>query len=130
MIKHITYLGFMLLTLISCNNVNSLHKELIKMSNDLNKDCPWVIDEYTTLSSTVVVNKSFMYIYKVKYGLFEEFGITKSDWKKNQNTIIKNIYCTDPDMLWFKSNNIPVTWSYEYLDGSHIGKITIHSDDC
>tara|TARA_B110000091_G_C13643237_1_gene402145 strand:- start:404 stop:757 length:354 start_codon:yes stop_codon:yes gene_type:complete len=116
--------------MISCTNNNSLKKELLKMSNDLNKDCPMVIDSYTTLTSTVVIDNSFMYIYKIKQGLLDELGVSKSYWKENQTQNTRNIYCTDPDMLWFRINKVPVIWSYEYLDGTSIGKIEITTDDC
>ena len=116
--------------IISCNNNNSLRKELLQMSNDLNKDCPMVIDRYTTLTSTVVIDNSFMYIFKIKQGLLGELGVSKSYWKENQTQNTRNIYCSDPDMLWFRINKVPVIWSYEYLDGTSIGKIEITTDDC
>ena len=116
--------------MISCNNNNSLRKELLQMSNDLNKDCPMVIDRYTTLTSTVVIDNSFMYIYKIKQGLLDELGVSKSYWKENQTQNTRNIYCTDPDMIWFRIKKVPVIWSYEYLDGTNIGKIKITPDDC
>ena len=119
----------LVLMMISCNN-NSLRKELLQMSNDANKDCPMVIDRYTTLTSTVVIDNSFMYVYKVQQGLLDELGLSKSYWKENQTQNIRNIYCTDPDMLWYRMNKVPVIWSYEYQDGTFLGKIEITTDDC
>ena len=116
--------------IMSCNNNNSLRKELLQMSNDTNKDCPMVIDRYTTLTSTVVIDNSFMYVYKVQQGLLDELGLSKSYWKDSQTQNIKNIYCTDPDMLWYRMNKVPVIWSYEYQDGTSLGKIEITTDDC
>ena len=76
--------------IMSCNNNNSLRKELLQMSNDTNKDCPMVIDRYTTLRSTVVIDNSFMYIYKVQQGLLDDLGLSKSYWKESQTQNIKN----------------------------------------
>lgn len=115
--------------IMSCNN-NSLRKELLQMSNEINKDCPMVIDRYTTLTSTVVIENSFMYIYKVQQGLLDELEFSKSYWKESQTQNIKNIYCTDPDMLWYRMKKVPVIWSYEYQDGTSLGKIEITTDDC
>ena len=115
--------------IMSCNN-NSLRKELLQMSNEINKDCPMVIDRYTTLTSTVVIENSFMYIYKVQQGLLDELGLSKSYWIESQTQNIKNIYCTDPDMLWYRMKKVPVIWSYEYQDGTSLGKIEITTDDC
>lgn len=129
-ITHIFYIIILLLIIHSCNTSNSLNKELQQMSNDLNKDCPIVVNKYTTLTSTVVIDKSFMYIYKVEQGLLDKLGMSKSDWKENQTQNIRNIYCTDSDMLWFRIKKVPVIWSYEYIDGTHIGKIEITPDDC
>ena len=116
--------------IMSCNNNNSLRKELLQMSNEINKECPMVIDRYTTLTSTVVIENSFMYIYKVQQGLLDELGLSKSYWTESQTQNIKNIYCTDPDMLWYRMKKVPVIWSYEYQDGTSLGKIEITTDDC
>ena len=116
--------------MMSCNNNNSLRKELLQMYNDTNKDCPMVIDRYTTLTSTLVIDNSLMYLYKVQQGLLDDLGLSKSYWKESQTQNIKNIYCTDPDMLWYRMNKVPVIWSYEYQDGTSLGKIEITTDDC
>ena len=106
--------------IMSCNNNNSLRKELLQMSNDTNRDCPMVIDRYTTLTSTLVIDNSLMYLYKVQQGLLDDLGLSKSYWKESQTQNIKNIYCTDPDMIWFRMNKVPVIWSYEYQDGTSL----------
>ena len=116
--------------MMSCNNNNSLRKELLQMYNDTNKDCPMVIDRYTTLTSTLVIDNSLMYLYKVQQGLLDDLGLSKSYWKESQTQNIKNIYCTDPDMIWFRMNKVPVIWSYEYQDGTSLWKIEITTDDC
>ena len=120
----------LLISMYSCKNSNQLEKELKKSSNETNRDCPIVIDKYTTLSGTYVVNDNFIYVVKLKQNLLNEIGLSKSLWNKKQSEKIRNIYCTDPDMEWFRSNRVTVTWSYEYQDGTHIGKIEVNSSDC
>ena len=101
------------------------------MSNDLNKNLPMAVDSYTTLTGTTVMGTNeFMYLYKVKLGFFDDFNVSKSDWLANQTQNTTNIYCTNADMQWFRDNNVTVTWSYEFTDGTYIDQVSVSPNDC
>ena len=114
--------------MISCDN--SMNKLLRDTSNEMNKTCPMVIDEYTTLMNTGVINESLMYNYKINKDFFNDYDISKSQWEKNQVNQLTNFYCTDPDFKLFKDNNVNVIWKYSDWDGFPIDKIEINSNDC
>jgi hypothetical protein len=117
--------------LISCNNSNSIESQLMTMASDLNKNLPMEVDSYTTLSGTTVVGENeFMYVYKVKLGFFDDYNISQSEWLNNQTENTTNIYCTNEDMKWFKDNNVTVTWSYDFTDGTYIDQVSVSPNDC
>lgn len=103
----------------------------MELSNEINKNTPTILDKYTTLGSSVVLGeKSFLYYYIVDKNLFEDFNLTKSEWRKSQVTSLRNFYCKDSDFVIFKDNNVSVTWKYNYTDGSPLTKIEINNNDC
>ena len=117
--------------LISCNNSNSIESQLMTMASDLNKNLPMAVDSYTTLSGTTVVGENeFMYVFKVKLGFFDDYNISQSEWLSNQTENTTNIYCTSEDMKWFKDNNVTVTWSYDFSDGTYIDQVSVSPNDC
>tara|TARA_B110000238_G_scaffold180590_1_gene204716 strand:+ start:116 stop:517 length:402 start_codon:yes stop_codon:yes gene_type:complete len=117
--------------LISCNNSNSIQSQLMTMASDFNKNLPMVVDSYTTLSGTTVVGENeFMYVYKVKLGFFDDYNISQSEWLSNQTENTTNVYCTNEDMKWFKDNNVTVTWSYDFSDGTYIDQVSVSPNDC
>lgn len=117
--------------LFSCNSSNSIKSELMSIANDLNKNLPMAVDSYTTLSGTTVVGENeFMYVYKVKLGFFDDFNISQSEWLSNQTENTTNVYCTNEDMKWFKDNNVTVTWSYDFTDGTYIDQVSVSPNDC
>ena len=117
--------------LFSCNNSNSIQSELMSIANDLNKNLPMAVDSYTTFSgATVVGDNEFMYVYKVKLGFFDDYNISQSEWLSSQTENTTNVYCTNEDMKWFKDNNVTVTWSYDFSDGTHIDKVSVSPNDC
>ena len=121
----------LIIGLFSCNNSNNTQSELYTMSNDLNKNLPMAVDSYTTLTGTTVMGTNeFMYLYKVKLGFFDDFNVSKSDWVTNQTQNTTNIYCTNADMQWFRDNNVTVTWSYEFTDGTYIDQVSVSPNDC
>jgi len=115
--------------LISCNN-DPIESALRETSNSINKTCPLTVDQWTTLSNTMTLGKSITYNYLVDSSVFQEFQITQDEWSKQQEIITINLYCTNPDMVFFRDNNIDVSWSYIDFDGNMIDKFTADPSKC
>jgi len=115
--------------IISCNN-NSTEEILRKTSNSMNKNCPQIIDKYTTLNNITTYGKNFIYNYYIDVSMFNDFKISKNDWTEEQELILTNFYCTDPKFVFFKEKNVNVTWSYIDLNGSSIGEIKLNQSSC
>ena len=86
------------------------NETLVYMMNETNKNCPQVIDKYTTLINTYGGNGIYRYNYQLDEEYFKTMGITKKDFMELQNEILKNKFCTDPSIemmkVWGKSCNV------------------------
>ena len=71
-------------------------------SNELNKTCPSIIDEFTTLTNTVYMDGEFIYNYSVNTNNFVNLGISKDDLNREMYSIMRNSFCTDPDFQIFR----------------------------
>ena len=99
-------------------------------SNELNKTCPSIIDEFTTLTNTIYMDGEFIYNYSVNTNNFVNLGISKDDLNREMYSIMRNSFCTDPDFQIFREYKIKVVWKYYDLKGNYFTKIEVHNNDC
>jgi len=104
--------------LLSQTNINQSIKDLTKDLNDF-LDPPVEVDEYTTLLNVNGDDGIVTYYYLMDNNMFDDLNISRSQWKENQTLVIKNIYCRDPSMVFFRENNIKMVSIYLESDGSH-----------
>ena len=99
-------------------------------SNELNKTCPLIIDEITTLNNTVYMDGEFIYNYSLNTNNFVYNGITKDYFNREMYSIMRNSFCTDPDFQIFKEYNIKIVWKYYDLKSNYFTKIEVQNNDC
>ena len=99
-------------------------------SNELNKTCPLIIDEITTLNNTVYMDGEFIYNYSLNTNNFVYNGITKDYFNREMYSIMRNSFCTDPDFQIFKEYKIKIVWKYYDLKSNYFTKIEVHNNDC
>ena len=109
--------------------------EILKYaSEEINKNTPFIVDEYTTLVNSLGLviggNGMIVYHYQIDESIFNEYDVSKSDFESYKQIELKNFYCSDPDFQLFRDNDVTGTWKYTNLLGTHIAKITIYSSDC
>ena len=109
---------------------SEIQQNLIEMANDMNANLPMNIDQYTVLVNVSGNYGKIIYNYIVDESIFTDFGLTKDQWKKNQNEAVKNAYCTNPTFDFFKKHDIPLTWNYSQTDGVFLHKIDLSENDC
>ena len=126
--KSLIKLSILLLFILSCDN--SINKQLRDISNELNKMCPMVVDKYSTLMNTGVIDENLMYSYKFNIDYFYDNDISKSEWKESQSNYLTNFYCTEPDFHFYRENNINVIWRYSELNGSYFDEIELNMNNC
>lgn len=111
-----------------------LNEVLKYASEEINKNTPLVVDEYTTLVNSLGLviggNGMIVYNYQIDESIFDEYDVSKSDFELYKQIELKNFYCSDPDFQLFRDNDVSGTWKYTNLLGTHIAKITIYSSDC
>ena len=118
MIKKIFIPILFLSILLSQTNVNQSIKDSTKELNDI-LDLPLKIDQYTTLLNINGDDGMVTYYYLMDNDLYEDYNISRSQWKENQTLVIKNFYCRDPSMEFFRENNVKMVSIYLESDGSH-----------
>ena len=93
-----------------------LELQLVKMSNEINKKCPFMVDSETRLDNTGAYRKNFYYYYTLI-----NYNIGDVDVKYliyNVKPTLLNRIKTNPDMKFLREHK--VTFIYNYRDKSGI----------
>jgi antitoxin component YwqK of YwqJK toxin-antitoxin module len=107
-----------------------INKKLGELSNEINKNCPAVVDQYTTVLSTYGGFEMFMYHVQIDPDFFADYGMSQSEWLELQNQTMRTTFCTDPSMKSFRDLKIDVIWKYVDLSRRVIGKVKLNHLDC
>lgn len=99
-----------------------LDKMLMEMASELNKSCPFIIDNETELENAVALpNNVFQYNYILRNMVKESVDI--NEIKNRLEPLIINAVKTSPDMKVLRDNK--VTFNYYYKDKENIYLFTI-----
>lgn len=95
---------------------SKIDKELTKTSNEINKNCPILVDKDTQLDGTVALpNKIIQYNYTLINFYKEEINI--EDVKKFVFDNSLNNIKENPDMSLMKKNKVTLRYSYKDKNG-------------
>jgi hypothetical protein len=98
------------------------------VASEINKTCPFMVDENTRLDNTMSTSKSdFQYNYTLINHNKEEVNVTELESFLKQQ-LINNIK-TSPDMKFFRDNNITMGYNYKDKNGSYFLKLLIRPED-
>jgi len=110
------------------NNSNSIDSELTKISSEMNKNCPFFVDEDTKLENTITFpNKIIQYNYILVNLSKEEVNITEASDFIYKNSV-ENIQ-NHPSMKFMKDNNVRFIYSYKDKNGKFIFKTEVNPED-
>lgn len=105
----------------------SFDKQLLQISNELNKNCPMMVDQFTRLdNSQVLPNKTLQYNYTLVEIEKSEFNLDTVR-KYVEPNIINNVK-TNPDMKDLRDNNVKFNYSYRDKNGEFVWKLEITPD--
>jgi len=112
----------------SCGSSNAPDKGLVKMTEEINKKCPMMIDAETRLDiTTALPNKTFMYEYTfINY----ENGMIDTTLMKNYimpNAI--NVIKTNPALKYFRDSKATVKYSYKDKNGNYMFSFAVTPKD-
>ena len=98
-----------------------------EIAEGLARQCPMVLDNFTTGMSVTYFDKTMTYIYSIdKKG----YKMSNSEFMKGMEEILTNSFCTAPDMKIYKDHNINMVWIYNDVRGNYMGKVSLNKDDC
>ena len=127
--KDIYIIIFVLPLFVLGQTQQEIDKKLNEISNKMNKSCPMVIDECTTMLNT------FGGMGKVRYNIqIDTDCLTDYDnigeWIIYQNYSMTNSFCTDPSFKSFREMDVTMVWTYYDLFGNWTGKVELNNKDC
>jgi hypothetical protein len=102
----------------------SFDKQMEAMANELNKDCPLMIDSETRLDDAVVLpNNVFRYNYTLVKLLKKDLDIKdlKSTLEPNINKVVK----TEPALKFLRDHHVTFEYYYRDRSGDFLFKISV-----
>ncbi|WP_424962200.1 hypothetical protein [Ekhidna sp.] len=105
----------------------SFDKVMMQMASELNKTCPIMVDSETRLENSVTLpDNKFQYNYSLVNYTIEELDLEQL--RSNiEPGIITNIR-TNPDLKFFRENQITMIYSYKDKNEVHLFKIEVTPD--
>jgi len=102
----------------------SIDKVLINTASEINKTCPAMVDQYTRLDNTVALpNSTFQYNYSIINNDKTEMNLDTA--KKYVEPVLLNRVKTDPDLKFFRDNDVILIYNYRDRNGVFVVKYSI-----
>lgn len=113
--------------LLGCSKNDAVYKEVVKASQELNKQCPMVIDADTRLDNTTATDNpvKLTYNYSVTTIAKKDVEAQLETIKKGMEERTKNIVDTNPQMKFYSENHVQLTYSYKDKNGEFLFDFTI-----
>ena len=106
----------------------AINKKLTEMANNLNQSAPVMLDDFTRFDNAAVTSDNvFQYNYTVLNTQNPDSLI-----KEVERSLIKNIkfeFNTNPQLLFFKENNVSIDYVYNDENNQVIRRIQIDSSN-
>ena len=120
---------FSSILIIQCDSdKKAINKKLTEMASNLNESAPVMLDDFTRFNNaTVTSDNVFQYNYTVLNTQNPDSLI-----KEVESSLIKNIkleFNTNPQLLFFKENNISIDYVYNDENNQVIRRIQIDSSN-
>ena len=98
----------------------NIESQLLKMTNEINKRCPFMVDSETRLDNTGAYRKNIYYYYTLINQNIEEVDVKYLIYKVKPRLL--NSIETNPDMKFLRDHK--VTFIYKYRDKSGINIVS------
>jgi hypothetical protein len=109
-------------------NDEFIDESLKEVSNQINSDCPIVLDKTTTLVSSQYYNSTFKYIYVFDWEAYGTENLT--DLQEKLRPGVVNYYCTNPNMSLFRELEVAVYYTYLDKNKNHLFEISVMPGEC
>ncbi len=112
------------MSLMQCTQ--SLEKQLKSIAAEANKQCPYMLDQWTRLDSCVAFgDKNYKYYHTI-------LGVVVSDTSLFKQQLAPQIVKTvkiSPDMVFFRENNITLNYSYRDQANKYLFSVVVTPED-
>lgn len=103
------------------------NNELARVSNKLNERCPIMVDDDTRLDNTMVLPSGILeYNFTLLNTVYD--SIVTDSLKTLLKPILENNYLTNPDLEYYRKNQITLAYNFKDKLGSYIIKFIIDPD--
>ncbi len=106
----------------------ALHEGLKKISDDVNRDLPKIIDRDTRLDTTFISSSPMRLTYSYTLTNHNSKDIDWESTSERKRPLMKETVCHD--MKWHIENKVEVAYQFRGKDGVPIGVIVIRPNDC
>ena len=120
-----------LLLIVGCGDRSSKIESFMReVSQDFNKNCPMILNKYTTLLSTSPHGDTLMYWFHFdKESFMDDTGMNISQKAKVENDAKIEVYC-GPEGSALRSINAKMKVIYRNIDNSYLFTFVVDKSDC
>ena len=122
--------AFLLCLIFSCLSCgkDSFDKELMKTAEEINKNCPIMLDKHTRLDNTLAgPGKRFTYNYTlVNFGTDD---LDKDKFISLMKPKILNNVMTNKDMEGVRNKDVEIVYVYRSKDNKEVARIVVSPSD-
>jgi hypothetical protein len=105
----------------------SIDKLLMKTASEINKSCPFMVDQFTRLDNAMAMSdNSFQYTYTIVN--LDKSQVNLDTAKKYIFPVLLNNLKTSPDMKFARDNNLTMIYYYRDPKGVFVVKYTVTPD--
>ncbi len=110
------------------NDPAQFDKQLLQISDQINRNLPIMVDEVTRLNSTgALPGRKLLYKYTV-LGV-DPSGFDKEGFIKKKRPELINLYKTTSGMQSLRENHVALSYIYAAENGTVLAELTISPDD-
>ncbi len=100
----------------------------IKTANEINTNCPLMIDNITRLDNAMYIpKKTFQYTYTLVN--MPDSNINTNELKANLEPNVTNFVKTNPDLKMMRDHDMTLKYYYQDINKTHLFTITVTPDD-
>jgi hypothetical protein len=108
---------------------NLSERDLIQVSDKLNKRCPVMVDQETRMDN-VTAGPGLVFSYNYTFIKHRSTDVNKQEFVSAQRNGLMGTVCASPDLAKFLKSNVTVKYVYKGYDGGVIGVIPFSRRDC
>src|SRR5690606_29232544 len=96
----------------------TIDSQLMKIANEINKNCPFMVDSETRADNVGTVAKTIYYNFTLIN--YSDYEIDKVLFESNIKPTVLNGVKTNPEMKYLRDKRVTFVYNYRDKNGKHI----------